>query len=65
MKMEYLFVRKVDDFCQNIDQFLNHLLSNGKISFSEKEKKDGVIKGEIGFSNIPIQCTIDHSATNK
>lgn len=57
MKMEYLFVRKKDDFCQTVEQFMNHLLSNGLLSYVEKEKKRESTVGEMSFSGAAIQCS--------
>ena len=61
MKMEYLFVRKKDDFCQTVDQFKNHLLSNGSLLYKEGESTKESTKGEVFFSGFSVRCMITHA----
>lgn len=57
MKLEFLFVKGKDDFCQNVQQFKNFLLSNSRLTMNEnilqvdhKELSYNIVMYEVDVS---------------
>lgn len=55
MKLEYIFIKKKDDFCQNEDQFKNYLSTNIQIAFIDNvlEVNKKKFEYKIGMFEVP------------